>query len=172
MLELILKIWVTPENVLDLLLQIALLAATGLIFHAWQEKWWKCLIPFYGTYVLYSHAWERKKWLFGVQVLASVGAAVSAWQVKRNVRGSVFDAALLYARTGELDWEVNWTALLLWGLLAAVLALVGFVLTRITYLKVCGSLGVENIFLKIGTFLLPEVFLLANYIVWARSQRK
>ena len=75
LLDIFLNIWATPENIISLILRIALTAGLCLIFAAWGEKWWKSLIPFYGTYLLYRHTWVRGRWLFILQILLDMAGA-------------------------------------------------------------------------------------------------
>ena len=70
--DLFMKFVLTPENVLGLVFQILTIVSMCLIFHAWKEKWWKSLIPFYGTYLLYQHTWKRWKWLFLVEMIQRI----------------------------------------------------------------------------------------------------
>ena len=171
LLDIFLNIWATPENIISLILRIALTAGLCLIFAAWGEKWWKSLIPFYGTYLLYRHTWVRGRWLFILQILLDMAGAWCAHTLSRSLVGGLLETIQFYARTGEFAVDISVRQLLLWLMVWAVCAFCVFLLTRITYLKICGSLGLESGVLKVGTFLFPQMFLLIDYVCWRKKSR-
>ena len=48
------------ENVWGLIWSIITAVCMCLIFLAWGEKWWKSLVPFYGTYIIYKNTWKAE----------------------------------------------------------------------------------------------------------------
>ena len=127
---------------------------------------WKSLIPFYGTYLLYRHTWVRGRWLFILQILLDMAGAWCAHTLSRSLVGGLLETIRFYARTGEFAVDISVRQLLLWLMVWAVCAFCVFLLTRITYLKICGSLRLESGVLKVGTFLFPQMFLLIDYVCW------
>ena len=162
--DIFVKLCITPENVLGILWNLITIVGMCLIFHAWQEKWWKSLIPFYGTYLLYKHAWEKRKWLFFVQMLFDLVSFVSARVMRKHVTSNLFTAIKNYLETDTIDIDISIPCLLICTGLLLVSMVAVFLLTRITYLKVCDSLDIKNGFLKVGTFFVPQIFLIVDYV--------
>lgn len=169
--ELLIKIWVTPENILGLIWNIITIVGMCLIFRAWNEKWWKSLIPFYGIYIMYRHAWKERKWLFVIQLLFEVVSAISAWIMRKHITSNVFHAIKTYIETEQLDIDISVPRLVICITLLLVSMLVTFVMTRITYLKICDSLNIKNTLLKIGTFFIPQIFLIVDYISYTKASQ-
>lgn len=167
--DIFVKLYVTPENILGIIWNFITLVGMCLIFHAWQEKWWKSLIPFYGTYLLYKHAWKERKWLFFVQMLFDLISMVSAKVMRKYITSNLFNAFKTYLETDTIDIDISIPYLLICAGLLLVSMLVVFLLTRITYLKVCDSLDIKNLGLKVGTFLVPQIFLIVDYVYAMRK---
>lgn len=74
--------------------------------------------------------------------------------------------------TEQIAIDISVEKLLICLVLATISSLIVFVLTRITYMKVCDSLLIGNIWLKIGTFLIPEIFLLVDYFYYKNKMKK
>ena len=168
--DLFLKFVLTPENVLGLIWSTVTTICMCLIFCAWQEKWWKSLIPFYGNYLIYKHTWKKFKWLFLVEIGFDTLAAKSTSFMKKHIVNNVFYTVKTYIETRQLDIEISPEQLFICMVLLLVSAVIVFVLKRVTYMKICTSLNITNTLLKIGTFLLPEVFLLVDYIYYKRKE--
>lgn len=162
--DIFVKLCITPENILGLIWNLITIAGMCLIFHVWKEKWWRSLIPLYGTYLIYKHAWKERKWLFFVQMLFDLISMVSARVMKKHLTSNLFDALKTYRQTETIDIDINIPYLLICVGLLLVSMVVVFLLTRITYVKVCDSLEIKNWFLKLGTFFVPQIFLLVDYI--------
>ena len=94
--DIFMKIWITPENVLGILWSIVTVVGMCLIFHAWKEHWWKSLIPFYGTYLMYKNAWKEYKWLFFVQMLFDLISMISSKFMKKHLTNNLFAAIKTY----------------------------------------------------------------------------
>lgn len=90
--DLFVKLCVTPENILGLIWNLITIVGMCLIFCAWKEQWWKSLIPFYGTYLIYKHAWKERRWLFLVQMIFDLISAVSAWVMRKHITSNLFAA--------------------------------------------------------------------------------
>lgn len=162
--DIFVKLCITPENILGLIWNLITIAGMCLIFHAWKEKWWKSLIPLYGTYLIYKHAWKERKWLFFVQMLFDLISMASARIMRKHLTSNLFNAIKNYQQTDTIDIDINIPYLLICVGLLLVSMVVVFLLTRITYVKVCDSLEINNWLLKLGTFFVPQIFLLVDYI--------
>ena len=171
-LDLLMKFVVTPENVLGLVWTVVTVGCMCLIFCAWKEKWWKSLIPFYGKYLIYKHTWNKWKWLFLVEVLLDTVGAKSVSFMKKHVMNNAISSAQTYIETKQLDVDISVEQLVLSFVLFLISTIIVFVLKRVTYVKVCGSLGIHSMLLKIGTFIFPELFLIIDYICYKRMERK
>lgn len=166
--DLFMKFVLTPENVLGLVFQILTIVSMCLIFHAWKEKWWKSLIPFYGTYLLYQHTWKRWKWLFLVEMILSLAASGCSKLLRERMIDHVFFTIKTFIETKQLEENIDLSVLLLYITIVCISTAIIFILKRITYVKICSSLNINNILLKIGTFVLPELFLLLDYIYFKK----
>lgn len=169
--DIFVKLCITPENVLGIVWNLITIVGMCLVFHAWQEKWWKSLIPFYGTYLIYRNAWKERKWLFFVQMIFDLISMVSARVMKKHVTSNLFTAFKTYLETETIDIDISIPCVLICISLLLVSMLVVFLLTRITYLKICDSLNIKNLGLKIGTFLVPQIFLIVDYVYAMRKEK-
>lgn len=170
-LDLAIKFLVTPENVLGLVWSVVTMICMCLIFQAWQEKWWKSLIPFYGTYLIYKNTWKQWKWLFLVEIiLDAIGAKCISFSKKHLIENALYSIQN-YIETKQLDMDVQIGQLIMCVVLFVVSTAIVFVLKRVTYVKVCSSLVMHHILLKIGTFILPEIGLLITYICFSRKNK-
>lgn len=162
--DIFVKIWITPENILGILWNLVTVVGMCLIFHAWQERWWKSLIPFYGTYLMYKNAWKKYKWLFFVQMLFDLISMMSSGFMRKHLTNNLFATIKTYMETGTIDIDISVPYLLICALVLLLSMLVVFFLTRITYVKICDSLGIQSLLLKVGTFIVPQVFLIVDYV--------
>ena len=53
MIQLLFKLFLSPEDILGIVLNILSIIAMCFVFVELKEKWWKALIPFYETYIQY-----------------------------------------------------------------------------------------------------------------------
>ena len=58
MFDLIVKLFLTPENIIGIIFNTLNILTFCFIFKELKEKWWKSLIPIYSTYILYKHLWK------------------------------------------------------------------------------------------------------------------
>ena len=168
--DIFVKMWITPENILGIAWNVVTIVGMCLIFHAWQEQWWKSLIPFYGTYLIYKNAWKEYKWLFFIQMLFDLISMISSKFMKKHLTNNLFEAIKTYMETETIDIDISVPYLLICAVVLMISMLVVFLLTRITYLKVCDSLGIRNGFLKMGTFIVPPIFLIVDYVYAMRKK--
>lgn len=167
--DLILKYILTPERLFGLVWDILPVVAMCLIFTAWKEKWWKCLIPFYGTYIIYKQAWQKKKWLFFVKLLFDFAGARSVSYVRKHLTSNIWHTIKTYLETQQIAIEISPEVLITCLVISTVTSVVVFILTRVTYIKVCESLKLPAWWLKVGAFILPEIFLLVAYVWWRKN---
>lgn len=170
--DIFVKFWVTPENVLGIVWSIVTIVGMCMVFHAWQEKWWKSLIPFYGTYLIYKNAWKERKWLFFVQMLFDLLSMISSKFMKKHLKNNLFAAIKTYIETETIDIDINVPYLLICVIILLISMFVVFLLARITYWQICDSLGIKSIILKVGTFIVPQVFLIVDYVYVKKQMRK
>lgn len=168
--DLLIRFILTPENVWGFIWSIVTTACMCLIFRAWQEKWWKSLIPFYGTYLIYKNTWKQLKWLFLVELIFASLSAKCGSIIKKQVTYNLFYLSKTFMETGKLDVDVSVEKLLAYIVLLVISILIVTILKRVTYVKICASLSIHNRFLKIGTFLFPEIFLIVVYAVFVKNQ--
>ena len=168
--DLLVRFILTPENVWGFIWSIVTTVCMCLIFRTWQEKWWKSLIPFYGTYLIYKNTWKQLKWLFLVELLFSLLFTKCGSYIKKQVTYNLFYLSKTFMETGKLDVDVSIEELLAYMVLLLISVLVVTILKRVTYVKICSSLSIHNSFLKIGTFLFPEIFLIIDHAVFAKKQ--
>ena len=170
--NLFIKFWLTPENVIGLLWNILMIVGMCLIFTAWEEKWWKSLIPVYGTYIIYKHTWQSGKWLFAVQILFDVLGAKCLSTARKHITTNVIHTIKTYIETEQLDIDISVPRLIICMILFLISIVITFVLTRVTYMKVCGSLQIGNLLLKIGTFFIPHIFLVVDYVCYKNASKR
>ncbi len=170
--DILIKLFVTPENIIGLIWDIIPIVGMCFIFHAWKEKWWKSLVPFYSTFLIYKHTWTRFELMFGLQMLFELMNMISAKLFKKHITNNLLDCVKNFFETQTFDLDISLTYLLVCGSLMLVSMIAVFVMTRITYWKICSSLEISNVFLKIGTFLLPQIFLIVDYIYVCRRNAK
>lgn len=170
--NLILDAIITPENVIRFILNILMLVAMCLIFKAWNEKWWKSLIPFYGTYIIYKHTWKKRKLFFVIQLVLELINKRSLSVMRKHIIINIIDTVGEFIETQNVEIDISVSTLLICIILFLISALVLFILTRITYLRVCDSLNINNTLIKVGTFLIPELFLGISYTYWKRREKR
>lgn len=168
--DLLLKIFLTPENVIGLLWSIATTVCMCFIFKAWKEKWWKSLIPVYGTYLIYKNTWKRWKWLFLLELLFHLLTMKCTSFMKKHIVYNIFYTVKTYLETEKIDLDISVEKMMVCMLLLLMNGFVVFILKRVTYVKICTSLSIHNAFIKIGAFLFPQIFLFVVYIIFARRQ--
>ena len=169
--DLFVKYFVTPENILALIWYMLTILCMCMIFHAWNEKWWKSLIPFYGNYLIYKHTWQGLKWLFVVELSFTLISAKCIKFMKKHIVHNLFITITTFLKTKQLDIDVSIPLLLLNLLIFCISAAIVFILKRITYVKICNTLNIDNIVLKIGTFIFPELFLMLDYLYYNKKSK-
>ena len=170
--DLMVKLFITPENIMSLIRTVVSCAGICLIFNVWGETWWKSLIPFYGNYLIYKKTWNRFWWLFLVEQIFVFTAAKSYKFMKKHVVDNVFDTIKNCMETKEIDINISVSLLIICTVIFLLSTVLSFVLKRVTYAKVCKTLKIQNIFLIIGTFLFPELFLLVDYVYYTKVCKK
>lgn len=170
LIDILIKYYLSPENVWGLIWSIITAVCMCLIFQAWGEKWWKSLVPFYGTYIIYKNTWKQLKWLFLVDFFLNILSARSCSYIKKYLLRNAVDTIIAYIETNNWDIDISVEKILICLLLLVISSIAVFLLRRVTYMKICESLSIHNIFLKIGTFLFPQLFLIVDYIVFYKKR--
>lgn len=143
-----------------------------LIFHVWNEKWWKSLIPFYGTYLMYKHTWNQKGWIFFIPLSLSIIGTRCMSFIRKDIASNIISSFETYLETEQINVDVDSTQLMIYLVIFLISMPISFLFTRITYLKICNTLHIDNRLLKIGTFFFPQVFLLIDYIYYKKIHFK
>ena len=119
---------------------------------------------------IFLNIWATPENIAG-QILLDMAGAWCGHAIGRSLVGGLLETIRLYVRTGEFAVDISVGQLVLWLMVWAVCVFCAFLLTRITYLKICGSLRLESGVLKVGTFLFPQIFLLIDYMCWRKKRR-
>lgn len=169
LLDLFSRIYLTPENITGAILSILGIIGLCCVFHMWNEKWWKSLIPFYGTFILYKHTWKRYKTIFVVQTLLDLIRIRSHSIIKDNIKTNIFSIIKNCIETGEVDLaEIQFTELIIYILICdiimIIIRIIQFVLKIITYLRIYNTFNIRNTLIKIGIVVFPDLFLLIAYL--------
>lgn len=170
MFDLLVKIFLTPENIIGLLFNLSGILALCFIFKEWNEKWWKSLIPIYSTYILYKHLWKYK-WLCIIQFVFSFINTKCLSIFRKHIIGGILSAITNYINTKSLNIDIKFSLLLICILGFILSYIVVFIFKRITYYRINKQFH-NNVLIQIGTFLLPDVFLLISYINYKKKQKK
>lgn len=166
--EIIKKIVLNPHIIWNLIWSLTFVVSMCLIFHAWEEKWWKSLIPIYGTYLVYKNAWKNYRWMFLIELVFSIMSANCGSFMKKQITHNIFFAIKTLIETKKVDLDINVGMFFICIILLIISSLIVIILKRVTYIKICATLSISNVFLLIGTFLFPKLFLLIDYIVYAK----
>lgn len=169
--DLFVKYFVTPENIQALVWNLLTILCMCLIFKAWNEKWWKSLIPFYGNYLIYKNTWKGLKWLFIVELIFTLICAKTTKFMRKHLVHNVFFTVKTYIETKQLDIDVSIPLLLLNLTIFLISTIIVLLLKRITYVKICSTLSIDNIVLVVGTFLFPELFLMLDYLYYNKKNQ-
>ena len=84
--------------------------------------------------------------------------------MRKHLTNNLFATIKTYMETGTIDIDISVPYLLICVLVLLLSMFVVFFLTRITYVKICDSLGIQSLLLKVGTFIVPQVFLIVDYV--------
>ncbi|MEE1100930.1 MAG: hypothetical protein U0K86_05555 [Agathobacter sp.] len=105
-----------------------------------------------------------------VEIMLNFLSAKCGSFIKKYVIRNLFYTSKKFINTDNWDIDISVEKMLICMLFLVISTLGVFVLKRVTYLKICASLSIQNIFLKIGTFLFPQIFLLVDYAVFYKRR--
>lgn len=168
MIDLLLDIFLSPENILGMLVNLLNLVAICVVFSEVGVSWWKALIPFYSTYLLYRNFWKYR-WFclleFAFLLIDSRCTAI----IRKNIIVDVieFFRTLIENQTLEMDVNIPLLILCIVGSMLASFAV--FVMKRMTYYKIGKKLE-YNAFKIILGMISPICFL--GFILWGRWKRR
>ncbi len=169
--ELLLRYIFSPERIVGIVWDFLPLIAMCFIFHAWNEKWWKCLIPVYGNYISYKHTWRYPFIVLSVKILFDILQSYSIRFIRKHIVGNVLQAIVEFIKTGEIQFTIDMEQILFYLILGLICGFITFIIARCTYAKVCKSLEFNNGWLMVGTFIIPEIFLLVDYVCWRKNKK-
>lgn len=170
-LDFLMKIFITPENIIGVVINVLGIVGMCLIFTLWDEGWWKSLVPIYGTFVLYKHTWSNYIGAFVAQTLFALGKMGSLSFSKKHITSNLFSAIKDYLETGQFSLDISISKLLIAIVVFLICLLVTWIFQLITYLKICDKLNVRNPLFKIGVVLFPDLFLFIIYFYYRRKNR-
>lgn len=167
MLELLIKIFLTPENIFGLIFNILGIISFCFIFREWEEKWWKSLVPIYNTYIIYKYLWKRK-WFCLLQFLFSIINIRCIVILKKEILVESINSILNYIKNDIFNINFNFNLLFICIIFFTLSYIVIFTMKRISYFKLCKQYK-SPLFLKIGTFIFPDIFLIISYIFYKKK---
>ena len=167
--DLLIKIYCTPENIIALILNICAIIAMCFIFKSFGEKWWKSLVPLYSNFILYKHTWLFG-WYFLIEFFFDLAYAKSISMIKKHIIFNVFETIKYYLEYEKLNVDINVMLIISCLICFLITYVIIFILKRVTYWKLCNKLNV-NLLLKIGTMIIPDIFLLIDIIYHNKKQK-
>lgn len=168
MLELFLKIFFSPEEIIGMLIEITTIIAMCLVFIELKEKWWKSLIPIYSTYLLYKNTWKYK-WFFIIEFVFLFAKSKSFSMIKKEIIGNVYDVIIALINKQEIAMDINVTLIIICFLGMIIFGICVFIMKRITYYKIAKSFN-YNIFKTICVLISPIFFFF--FILWKKWKNK
>lgn len=170
MYEFLLKIILTPENIIGLILNLLNILSFCFIFKELGEKWWKSLIPIYSTYIIYKHLWKYK-YLFTLEIIFNFINTQCVSIFKKYLIIEIIEVIKKYIKTQILDFDFNFSLLLVCSLCFFISYIIIFIMKRISYFKINKKLN-SSLIIIIGTFIIPDIFLLISYLVYKNKKNK
>lgn len=170
MFDLIVKLFLTPENIIGIIFNTLNILTFCFIFKELKEKWWKSLIPIYNTYILYKHLWKYK-WLCLIQIVCSFINARSLYVLKHHLIKETFNVIQEYVGQKNIDFNINFLLLTICIICFIITYIIVFIFKRISYWKINNLLN-SNLFFKIATLIFPELFLFISYCFYKHKKEK
>ena len=158
------KIILTPENIIGIILNIIALIDMCFIFTLFKEKWWKSLIPFYNIYILYKHTWNNKYICF-IEIISLLLNSKFLSFIRKDIFISIYECIKALIEQESFYLDLNYGKIFIFLIFYIITYLIVFIFKRITYWKLCSKMQL-NIFLKILTFIVPDICLLIDYFVY------
>lgn len=168
MLDFLIRLYCTPENVIGLLLDILLMVDMYLIFKALGEKGWKSLVPVYNKFLLYKHTWNWK-WFFLFEVLAGLITAKCLSTMRKHIVSNIFHTIGILLQEQKLEMDIDISMLFICLGVYAICSVFLFIMRRITYYKIAAKFQMAT-WIKVGALILPEIFLLVSVIKYRKAQ--
>ena len=165
--DLIVKIFLTPENIIGIILNILGIISLCFIFKELNEKWWKSLIPIYNTYILYKNFWKHHCF-FILEILFTFINTRCLCLIKKHLIDGIFYTIKYAINNKEFDSNINLIFLIIISLIFLISFFIIFIMKRITYLKICNKFN-SNLLIKIGTIIIPDIFLLISVFIYKRK---
>lgn len=167
--DLFVKIFVTPENVIGIILNILGIISFCFIFNELNEKWWKSLIPIYNTYILYSKLWKHR-WICILQFLFVFINTKSLIALKEHLINGILYSVRYIIENKEFNHNFDFVFILITSIFFILSCIIVFIMKRITFIKICYYFN-SNLFIKIGTIIIPDVFLFISFIIYKYNKK-
>lgn len=168
MIDFLLKIFLSPENILGIVFNLLNIAAICVVFHEVGEKWWKSLIPIYSTYLLYRNFWKHKWFCLLEFALILINSRCTAI-VRKTIIVDVFEFFVTLIEKQTLEMDVNIPLLILCILGSILSAFAVFVMKRITYYKIGKKLEYSALKIILG-MISPICFF--GFILYGRWKKR
>lgn len=168
MLQFLAKVFVTPENIVGIILKLTEVIGMGFIFYCLELKWWKSLIPFYDEFTLYQKIFKHKYITFISNTLCLLLQLRCISLFKKHIFGNIF--TLIKTRDFS-ELEINAIYLIILFVIWCFTFFICFVFQRIANFKTLKLLNMPSVF-QIMTFLIPDIFLFIDAIYYLYKKNK
>lgn len=168
MLQFLFKIFVTPENIVGIILKFIEVIGMCFIFRCLELKWWKSLIPFYDEFTLYQKVFKHKYITFISNTLFLLLQFKCVSLFRKYILGNIF--TLIKTRDFS-ELEIDAIYLIVLVLIYCIAFLICFIFQRIANIKALQILRLPAVF-QIFTFLIPDIFLFIDAIYYLHKKKK
>lgn len=146
------KIIMEVHNMLSLALTVFMIVCMWMIFEKLDIEGWKCLIPFYNSYVLFKRLYTVTAFIIGI-----VAAAVLFFSTIALATSAVAGIAGLFDVFGVFE-KITVAGILIPVILITASTITLLVLTVILYVKLSEKFGKSGAF-AVGLIFLSPIFL-------------
>ena len=168
MLELFVKIFLSPEDILGMMIDMLTIISMCLVFSELKEKWWKSLIPIYSTYFTYKLVWKHK-WFCLLEYSFILLQSKSLSVIRKEIVGNIFDVLIALFKQEELFFDINIGLILICFVGIIIFSIATFIMKRITYYKIAKTFH-YNIIKTICVLISPIFFFF--FILWKKIKNR
>lgn len=164
MFDFLVKLFITPENVVGVILKLTDIIGMCLIFTIFNIKWYKALIPFYDKYLIYNEVFKHK-WICFIFNIIFTGIHTRCLILFKK---HLFQNLITFIKMKDISTiNIDLWYLIILIVIEIVSFIILFIFERICNYRIVKRLNI-NIFFQIGTFLCPNIFLFIDAI-WYKS---
>lgn len=168
MFQFLAKIFLTPENIIGIILKLIEIIGMCFIFVCLNLKWWKSLIPFYDNFILYTKVFKHKWMMFFFNILSLLIQFRCVSLFKKHILGNVWNI-IKTKNFDNLDIDIIYLILLI--VIWIFTYLVCFIFEKITNYRILKLLELPFLF-QVITFIIPDIFLLIDAIYYLHKKKK